>query len=513
MAMKVETLPDDPQALKKIILLQNEKLEDQSKRIDYLLEQFNLARKKQFGASSEAAPGQGQLFNEAEDEAEVEAVEPETNAIAAHTRKKPVRTALPKELPRETKTIDLDDSEKVCDCCNGPLHEMGKETREQLEFIPAQIKVIETVRLKYSCRTCEKAATQTPIKIAPPPASPIPKSIATPSLLAQIIINKYQYALPLYRQETLFKSHNIDLNRKTMADWMIRCGSIVKPIIACLKNHLIEQGVIYADETPLKVIREDKQKSYMWVYCTGTDSPNPEARHKNIVLYDFHPSRAATCPKGFLGDYNGYLQVDGYKAYEQTQAHLVGCMAHARRKFIEAQKAHRSAGRPKGKTGKADWAVNHLQKLYALESKAKTFTSEERYALRQKEAVPLLKQFKDWLDASVLTVTPKSALGAALRYCMNQWNKLNQYVKDGDLNIDNNRAERAIKPFVIGRKNWMFSNTSRGATASAELYSIIETAKANGIEPLKYFQRLLEELPKRKDGDSMEDLMPWNIKC
>ena len=341
MAMTVETLPDDPQALKKIILLQNEKLEDQSKRIDFLLEQFNLARQKRFGASSEVASGQANLFNEAEQEVDSDETTIEEKEVVTHSRKKPVRTALPKDLPRETRIVDLADEDKVCDCCNGPLHEMGKETREQLEFIPAQVKVIETVRLKYSCRTCEKDNTNTPIKIAPPPASPIPKSIATPSLLAQIIINKYQYALPLYRQEVLFKSHNIELNRKTMADWMIRSGSIVKPIIACLKNHLLEQGVIHADETPLKVIKEDKQKSYMWVYCTGTDSPPPNSANRNIVLYDFHASRAATCPKGFLGDYRGYLQVDGYSAYEQTQAQLVGCMAHARRKFIEAQKSKR----------------------------------------------------------------------------------------------------------------------------------------------------------------------------
>ena len=168
---------------------------------------------------------------------------------------------------------------------------------------------------------------------------------------------------------------------------------------------------------------------------------------------------------------------------------------------------------PKGKTGKSDWAVNHIQKLYALESKIKTLTASEKYARRQQDAVPLLDQFKKWLDTSALTVAPKTVLGTALTYCLNQWHKLNQYVNDGRLNIDNNRAERAIKPFVIGRKNWMFSNTSRGATASAELYSIIETAKANGVEPLKYFQLLLEEVPKRESGNTVEDLMPWNVKC
>ena len=292
-----------------------------------------------------------------------------------------------------------------------------------------------------------------------------------------------------------------------MADWVIRCGGLIKPALNCLKSHLLDQNIIHADETPLKVIHEDKQKSYMWVYCTGTDSPKTQSTHKNIVLYDFHASRAASCPNGFLGNYQGYLQVDGYSAYEQTQAQLVGCMAHARRKFIEAKKAQ-----PKGKTGKADWAINHIQKLYALESRIKNLEPKQRYERRQADAVPLLNEFKQWLDKSILTVTPKSALGKALTYAVNQWSKLNQYVSSGDLSIDNNRAERAIKPFVIGRKNWMFSNTARGATASAELYSVIETAKANGIEPLKYIQALLEELPKRKQDESVEDLMPWAIK-
>lgn len=507
MAMTAETLPNDPIALKKIIL-------ELQKQNDYLMEQFRLARQKRFGASSEVAPGQEELFNEAEQtadgaEAADTAEEPQTKESVAYTRKKPVRAPLPKDLPRETRIIDLAEAEKVCDCCQGPLHEMGKESREQLEFIPATLKVIETIRVKYSCRRCEKDNTHTPIKIAPPPASPIPKGMATASLLAQIIINKYQYALPLYRQETLFKNYGIELSRKTMADWVIKCANLVDPVVNRLKYHQLLINVIHADETPLNVIESDKQKSYMWVYCTGTDSPNTEAIAKNIVLYDFQNSRGAICPQNYLGDYRGYLQVDGYSAYESTQAELVGCMAHARRKFVDAQKAQ-----PKGKTGKADWALNHLQKLYALECHIKHMSVDDKFMQRQIQAAPLLAQFKDWLDQSLLTVTPKSALGTALAYCANQWKKLIRYIEDGRLSIDNNRAERAIKPFVIGRKNWLFSNTMSGAKASAVLYSLIETAKANGIEPLQYLHRLFDELPNRGagEGEEIDDLMPWNFK-
>ena len=368
------------------------------------MEQFRLARQKQFGVSSEVAPGQGSLFNEAEQEACDDEKMNEIKNVAEHIRKKPVRAPLPKELPRETRIIDLVENDKVCACCNGALHKMGEEKREQLEFIPAQIKVIETIRLKYSCRTCEKENIKTPIKIAPAPTSPIPKSIATPSLLAQIII-KYQYALPLYRQEALFKQHGIELNRKTMADWTIKCAVLTQRVIHRLKFHQYQQNAIHADETPLQVIDSDKHKCYMWVYCTGTDSPQPNQHTKNIVLYDYQPSRAAVCPQNYLGDYSGYLHVDGYSAYESTQAQLVGCMAHARRKFVEAQKAQ-----PKGKTGKADWAINHIQKLYALENKIKTLSSVEKYDNRQEKALPMLKEFKDWLDKSSLTIAPKTAL-------------------------------------------------------------------------------------------------------
>lgn len=499
MAMTVETLPDDPAKLKKIIL-------EQHKKIEFLMEQFNLARHKQFAASSESSPDQVNLFNEPEDILETPE-QAEEKVIGAHTRRKPGRKPLPKELPRETRIVDIAEGDKICDCCSGPLHEMGRESSEQLEFIPAKMKVIETVRPKYSCRACEKDSTQTGIKIAPMPASAIPKSMATPSLLAQIIISKYQFALPLYRQETIFKQLGIELNRKTMANWVVQCANVLAPIMGRLKYHQLRQPVIHADETPLKVIQDDKQKSYMWVYCTGTDSPRPGVELNNIVVYDYHASRAATCPKQYLGDFSGYLQVDGYAAYEHTSATLVGCLAHARRKFIEAQRAQ-----PKGKTGKADWAVNHLQKLYAVESKCKDCTPSERHEIRQEKSVPLLKHFKEWVDKSLLAVPPKSALGEALSYCARQWNKLTRYVDDGLLAIDNNRAERAIRPFVIGRKNWLFSNTSNGASASATLYSIIESAKANGIDPHQYLILLLDELPKRNAGHDLDELMPWIVK-
>lgn len=484
-------LPDDPVKLKQIIAqLQARNL--------FLEEQFRLAQQQRFGASSEGHPAQGDLFNEAE--AELDVVEEAIEPSLANAKKKPTRKKLPADLPRETIVHDIED--KTCSCCGNELHHMGDERSEKLEFIPAQVKVIEHVRLKYSCRRCEKEGTSTQIQIAPVALSPIPKGFATATLLSQIITSKYQYALPLYRQESLFKQYGIELSRKTMADWMMKSADLFMPLYAQLQEILLQQSVIQADETTLKVIAEDKVKSYMWLYCTGTDSPNT-GDIPNIVLYDYQAGRAGQCAVDYLDGFTGYLQVDGYAGYEKTSATLVGCWAHARRKFIEAQTAQ-----PKGKTGKADMALSMIQKLYRIEISLKDKGANEKYQLRQEKAKPLLEQFGQWLAKA--NVVSKSALGKAIGYCQNQWHKLTRYLEDGNLNIDNNRAERAVKPFVIGRKNWLFSNTANGAKASAMLYSIIETAKANGLTPFDYIAHCLEQLSG--DHIDVETLLPWNVK-
>ena len=507
-------LPANVQELKKLLLQERELSAEKDARIDQLteqyqqiLEQFRLAQQRQFGQSSEVRLDQLGLFNETEQTLGEEDPDAEQETIS-YTRNKPKRKPLPKDLPRETIIHDIAESDKQCDCCGHALHQMGEDKSEQLEFIPASIKVIEHVRLKYSCRHCEQQGTRVDIKIAPVPPTPIPKSIATASLLSQIITSKYQYALPLYRQEQMFKQYSIELSRKTMADWMIQCSELLVPIYQQLKTIQLQQTVINADETPLKVIHEDKNRCYMWVYCTGSDSPPDKDvtkdRPPNIVLYDYQNTRAGRCARDYLDGYRGYLQVDGYAGYAQTGATLVGCFAHARRKFIEVQRAQ-----VKGKTGKADRAISHIRKLYRIEAEIKEQSPVEKQAMRQVQARPLLNQLKTWLDKSVLQVPPQSAVGKAIAYSLGQWSKLERYIEHGNLQIDNNRAERAIKPFVIGRKNWLFSNTANGAQASAILYSLIETAKANGLIPFDYLHHLLEELPKK--SQEIEQLLPWNV--
>ena len=528
MPMKTTAKPlsGNPEELQNIVLGLQQKILDKDTTLkqkdiritqleqDYqnLLEQFRLAQHKRFGKSSEAMAenvDQLGLFNEAEEIVEAsdgeETVELET---IHYQRKKPKRKPLPSDLPRETIVHDIDEADKVCDCCGNDLHPMGEDKSEKLEFIPAQLKVIEHIRLKYSCRQCEKSEIKTVIKTAPLPVSPIPKSIATPTLLSQIVTSKYQYALPLYRQESLFKQYGIELSRKTMSSWMMRCSQLLIPIYEHLKTIQLQQRVINADETPVKVIHEDKTNCYMWVYCTGTDLPvknlpPDQEKPPNIVLYEYQNSRAGVCPKDYLQGFNGYLQVDGYAAYEQTTAILVGCFAHARRKFTEAKKSQ-----VKGKSGKADIALTMIQKLYRIESDIKNKTATEKHQVRQNKAKPILEKYKKWLEKSAVQIPPKSTLGKAISYNLNQWPKLVRYIEEGDLSIDNNRAERAIKPFVIGRKNWLFSNTENGANASAVLYSLIETAKASGLVPYDYLRDLFEELPKKPDN--LDYLLPWN---
>ncbi len=518
MKIDTNTLPNDPEQLK-IMLLElqadmEKRLSDKDKiiteqalKINQFIERYELAKRKQFGKSSEQLPGAGETFNEAEEiiDAKDKALlaESDNHQVAAKKRK-PVRKPLPKELPRKVVIIDLPAVEQVCKCCRGNLHKIGETRSEKLEFVPAYMKVIETVRPKYACHQCEKIGTSNSIHIAPMPTAPIPKGIATASLLSQIISAKYQYALPLYRQERMFNEYGIELSRQTMSDWVMVASELFKPLVEEIKSVLLSQAVIHADETPLKVINAENNSSYMWVYCSGDDSSSTNAI-PSIVLYDYHNSRAAPCVVDYLDGYQGYLQVDGYAAYGKTDAKLAGCMAHARRKFTDAK-----AVQGKNKTGKADVVLNLIGKLYGIEASLKGKSVSEKYLLRQKESASIFKSLNEWVVDNKERITPKSKLGEAITYWHNQKHKLVTYLADGRINIDNNRAERAVKPFVIGRKNWLFSNTTNGARASAILYSIIETAKANGLLVDNYLQTCLDELANKPDN--LTHLLPWNFK-
>lgn len=495
---------------------QNAKLEQQiaqlTAKLNWYEEQFRLSKQKQFGSSSERThPDQLQLFNEAEAEAGSSLEEPTVETITYHRKKqRGQREAILENLPVETIEYRLIKEEQVCSCCGGALHEMSTETRQELKIIPAEVKVVKHVRYVYACRRCEKEAIHTPVVTAPMPQPIYPGSLASPSIMAYIMNQKYVEGLPLYRQEQQFARLGVPLSRQTLANWIIHgADKWLSLLYYRMHDHLLKQDILHADETTLQVLREPGRSaettSYLWLYRTGREGPP-------IILYEYQKTRGGEHPRNFLSGFRGYLHVDGYSGYHKvSDVTLVGCWAHARRKFDEALKAlpdTKSSAPVVAKEG-----LEFCNRLFAIERDLKDATPDERYTIRLERSRPILDAFLAWLRTKRPRVLPKSALGQAIAYCLNQWEKLEAFLKDGRLELDNNRSERSIKPFVIGRKNWMFANTPGGAKASAMIYSIIETAKENGLNPFVYLVYLFEKLPQLsdpKDPQALDQLLPWS---
>jgi transposase len=472
-------------------------------RVAWFEEQFRLLKHRQYGTSSETHTMQALLFNEAEVLASVPEEEPSSDESTPKVRSHRGRKPLPKDLPRQTIVHDLPDEQKVC-ACGCALHRIGEDRSEQLDIVPMKLTVIEHVRIKYACRACSEG-----IKTAPAPPAPIPGGLPTPNLIAHVIAEKYGRALPLYRLEDTFSQAGVPLSRTTLANWMIQSADVLRPLYLALREVLLAQPVIHADETPVQVLKEPgraaQTTSFMWLYRSGRDGPP-------IALFEYKTTRAGAHPQAFLGDFTGYLQVDGYAAYERLPVTLVGCLAHARRYFDEALKAH-AAGDTVGKS-RAQQAIERFGALYAIERELTdaNATAEERYRVRQLRAKPLLASFKSWLDALMSQLLPKSLLGKAVAYSLNQWDKLCRYLEDGRLSIDNNASERVIKKFVIGRVNWLFSATPAGAEASAILYSLVITAIENGRSPYDYLRHVLQVLPTLTTAEAVQALLPWNLQ-
>lgn len=491
--------------------LEREKTESEAK-INWLKEQLRLLTSKRFGASSEKTlPGQLELplFNEVEKEANPELPEPAVETITYRRRKtRGKRQLMLENLPVETIEYRLSEEEQVCSCCGGKLHEMSTEVRQELKYIPAEVKVVKHVRYVYSCRHCEREELETPIQTASMPKPVIAGSLASPSIVAYIMSQKYVEGLPLYRQEKQFQRIGLALSRQTMANWMIYAAEQwLIPLYNRMHQLLVKLDIVHADETTLQVLREPGRsatsKSYLWLYRTGIEGPP-------IILYDYQETRAGENPKNFLKGFKGYLQVDGYAGYHKVEnVKLVGCWAHARRTFTDAIKAM-----PIGieKTVTATEGLHFCNQLFAIERKLKTLEPKERYKQRLEKSKPIVEAFLAWLKIQEQKVLPKSGVGKAIVYCLNQWDQLVAFLEDGRLEIDNNRSERSIKPVVIGRKNWLFSNTPKGARASAIIYSVVETAIANGLHPYYYLRYLLEKLPNidLTDIDALDRLLPWS---
>jgi transposase len=482
-------------------------------KLHWLEEQLRLHQLKRFGTSSEKTnPNQLELtlFNETETEANPELPEPTVETIIYRRRKKRGHRELMLEnLRTETVEYRLSEEEQVCSCCSGFLHEMSTEVRQEIKYIPAEVKVVKHVRYVYSCRHCEREELETPIVTAPMPKPVYSGSLASPSIMAHIMNQKYVDGLPLYRQEKQFARLGVALSRQTIANWMIYgANQWLGLLYDRMHQLLLKQDILHADETTLQVLHEPGRpatsNSYLWLYRTGKEGPP-------TILYDYQETRAGKNAKEFLTGFKGYLQVDGYAGYHKVpDVILVGCWAHARRKFTEALNAL-----PSSKSLVSVTATDGLlfcNQLFAIERELKNLSSEERYEKRLKRSKPVLDAFLSWLKIQEHKVLPKSALGQAINYCLNQWEKLEAFLKDGRLELDNNRSERSIKPFVIGRKNWLFSNTPKGARASAIIYSIVETAKANGLNPYFYLNFLFEKLPNMDttDESALDKLLPWS---
>jgi transposase len=497
---------------------QHTKLEQQYKEVIAKLrwyeEKFRLAQQKRFGASSEKTDSgqlEFELFNEAEVLATPEEQQPELEKVTYERCKKSgKRESDLSKLPVETLTYSLAEGEKICNACGGSFHEMSTETRSEIAVVPPQVKVIRHVRNVYACRHCERHGLQIPIVTAPMPRPVYPGSLASPSAMAHVMCQKYVDSVPLYRQEQQFARLGYMLSRQTMANWMIYgAHQWLMPVIEEMKRYLREQEILHADETTLQVLREPGKTasslSYLWLYRTGRGVPP-------AVVYEYQKTRNGEHPKKWLTGFAGYLHVDGYPGYHKVEnVTLVGCWAHARRKYDEALKAAPQAR--KNPEAVAAQGLAYCNKLFAIERELKEATAEECVRVRAERSRPVLDAYSTWLHQQRSRTMPKSLLGQAIAYSLNQWQKLTAFLKDGRLEIDNNRSERSIKPFVIGRKNWLFANTPRGATASAAIYSVIETAKENKLHPFEYLKYLFEQLPQLanlKDSAALQPFMPWS---
>lgn len=512
-------LPPDIDALKTLLLAQQNAHLAAVQAIrqeahDYvirMLEQAVLARQRMFGASSEQLSAQSRLFDEAEalaqtstEAQDIAPQTPEVTAPAADTKKpaRGKRAPLAAGLPRVDVIHDVAQADRTC-ACGTPMVEIGQDVSEQLDIVPMQVRVLRHIRKRYGCPTSQHAPVTAAL-----PAQPLPKSNASADFLAMLLAVKFVDGLPLARFENVLARHDAVVPRQTLARWVIGSAGVLQPLHNLMRDILLDGALIHMDETVVQVLKEQDRSptsnSYMWVQTGGPPD-------KPVVLYDYDASRSAAVPTRLLEGFQGYLMTDGYDGYNAIARadgiERLACWAHVRRRFVEAVRVQ-----PKGKRGKADEAVSLIGKLYRIEREHKNATLEDRHLARQSCSVPVLAELHAWMLKHAPLVTPKSALGTALAYMGNLWAQLTRYTERGDLPIDNNRCENAIRPFVIGRKAWLFSDTPAGAHASAVIYSLVQTAKANGLEPYIWLRRVLRDLPGAQAVEAVEALLPWNLR-
>ncbi len=491
-----------------------EKIEYQNEALKHF-EEIQLLRRRIFGRRAEKLSEEDRrqllLFNEAEEILLAQGSERPDEPIVevrAHRRRKSGRKPLPPEIPRVETVHDISEEEKQC-ACGQPMVRIGEEICEKLEVIPARIRVRRHVRPKYACHACEGSGdeSRSAVRVAPPPEQLLPKSIASPALVAYIVVGKFCDSLPFYRQEKQFARIGVDVSRQDMANWSVAVFRRLRPLRELLREQIRQGPLVQIDETTVQVMgepgRPNTSKSFMWVFLGG--SPG-----QPVVEYQYHPTRAGKIPLEVLRGYEGFIQTDGYEGYQELGsqpgiAH-VGCWAHARRKFFEAREVSKNKG-------SADVALSGIDSLFKIERTLRDQDlAPDQFTLRRREQVePVLEKLRVWLEEREGQVPPSTTLGKAIGYTVGQWPKLIRYLEIPLLGPDNNACERAIRPFVVGRKNWMLSGSPAGAEASAAWYSLIETAKLNGVEPYLYLCYILARLPASDDPEEYRFLLPWSI--
>ncbi|GHV45780.1 transposase [Spirochaetia bacterium] len=482
----------------------------------YLEEKLKLALYRQFAWHVEKFTGEGQqLLFESDEKAapEHEINESESITVKSHTRLKRGRKPLAENLPREHTYLDIDEEQKSC-ACGHDLVCIGEEVSEQLHIVPQQVWVEVIHKKKYACKACEGSGDEDKpaVRMAKTPHNIMPGSIATADLLSFIFTQKYGDYLPYYRQEAAFQRIGVEISRQNMSNWQIRVCKKLLPLLALMKEQLKTGKVIQMDETTMQVLDEpgrgNTQKSYMWLARGG-----PPGRQ--VVWYEYHESRASKHIIEILSGYSGYLQTDGYESYETALKELpgiihVGCFAHARRYFYEAMKVSQNEGG-------AEAALAQIKGLYTVEAKLRELLRQQKITpdaflkQRKKDCAPILEAFHEWLENQQVRVLGSSRLGEAIQYTLGQWPRLIHYLDDVELTPDNNACERSIRPFVMGRKNWVMSGSPAGARSSCQLFTLMETAKANQLNPCQYLKTIFERAAEMNPADDWSKLLPWNL--
>jgi transposase len=480
-----------------VIDLKN-KIEELERQVSWFKEQFKLANQRQFGKSSETSVSINlSLFDEemAADEKEA-ADKPAKEETITYTRKKKStgRHFDVSRFPKEQKIYDLEESEKIC-YCGTSLTQAGEDSSIQIDHVPETFRVIEHITLKYCCRQCET------IKSAKKPETAIPKCMATAGFVAEVISKKYEQHLPLYRQSKIFERLGADIPDNTLGNWVMRAAETLFPLREALREQFRHVHLLQSDDTKIKTIKPNKE-GYFW----GYHSCDPGNR---FIFFEYSPSRSAALPNETLKDFTGLLQTDGYSGYNDLRKKPsvvnFGCWDHCRRKFTEVVKVA-----DKEKKGKAAQLLLPINKLYEIEREAKGMNADERKVYRQEKAKPVLDFI--WKEVSNIQTPPKSLLGVATTYIINQWPYLIAYLNYGEVPISNCWIENQVRPFAVGRRNWLFSGTPDSANKAALLYSLIQSCRMNEINPRKYLEHVLNlSHAMRRGSVSPHSLLPQFI--